>query len=134
MMKNSASELYCASGYDRVAYQHAFGYIRQLAVLLRAGMKSKTKVGLLSHDSYVTSCLTLPLKEAYKQVYNWQYVHSIDFWCLVLARACSEEAAQAAGRESELRSLIYPLVQVSIGTIQSVSLYGSYMKPKCTFC
>lgn len=107
MMKNSASELYCASGYDKVAYQHAFGYIRQLAILLRAGMKSKTK-------------------EAHKQVYNWQYVHSIDFWCLVLARACSEEAEQAAGRENELRSLIYPLVQVSIGAIQLISAGRSY--------
>lgn len=48
-------------------------------------------------------------------MYNWQYVHCIDFWALVLGRACDRQVEGERGRESELRPLIYPLVQVSLG-------------------
>jgi nucleolar complex protein 2 len=89
------------------AYQHAFGYIRQLAIHLRNSMKTQTK-------------------DAYRQVYNWQFVHSVDFWALVLARACSTEAQAGRGEESELKSLIYPLVQVSLGAIKLISNARSY--------
>lgn len=41
-MKNSASEIFCLN--HRAAYQHAFGFIRQLAIHLRNSMKLKTKV------------------------------------------------------------------------------------------
>jgi len=41
-MKNSASEVFCMD--HAAAYQHAFGYIRQLAIHLRNSMKVKTKV------------------------------------------------------------------------------------------
>ena len=41
-MKNSASEIFCLN--PEAAYQHAFGFIRQLAIHLRNGMKMKTKV------------------------------------------------------------------------------------------
>ncbi|KAI6046626.1 Noc2-domain-containing protein [Pisolithus marmoratus] len=105
LMKNSASELFCMD--HAAAYQHAFGYIRQLAVHLRNSMKAKTK-------------------DAYKLVYNWQYVHSIDFWALVLARACSLETQVERGQESELKPLIYPLVQVSLGAIKLVSNTRSF--------
>lgn len=105
LMKNSASELFCMN--HATAYQHAFGYIRQLAVHLRNSMKTKTK-------------------EAYKLVYNWQYVHSVDFWSLVLARACSSETQAERGQESELKPLIYPLVQVSLGAIKLVSNARSF--------
>ena len=83
------------------AYQHAFSYIRQLAVHLRNSMKVKSK-------------------EAYKQVYNWQYVHCVDFWSLVLAKSCDPVAEATRGQESELRPLIYPLTQVSLGAIKYV--------------
>jgi len=53
-------------------------------------------------------------------VYNWQFVHSIDFWCLILAKACSKEAELQAGKVSEMKLLIYPLVQVALGAIKSV--------------
>ncbi|KAJ3500788.1 hypothetical protein NLJ89_g9637 [Agrocybe chaxingu] len=99
LMKNSASDVFCID--HATAYQHAFGYIRQLAIHLRNSMKIKTK-------------------EAYKQVYNWQFVHCVDFWCIVLARACDVEAEAASGKESELRPLIYPLVQVALGAIKLV--------------
>ena len=41
-MKNSASEIYVMD--HAMAYQHAFGYIRQLAVHLRNSMRVKSKV------------------------------------------------------------------------------------------
>ncbi|TFY62316.1 hypothetical protein EVJ58_g3941 [Rhodofomes roseus] len=100
LMKNSASELYCMD--HAAAYQHAFGYIRQLAIHLRNSMKVKSK-------------------EAYKQVYNWQYVHCVDFWTLVLARACDKQAqVERGGNDSELKALIYPLVQVSLGAMKVI--------------
>ncbi|KAF8797686.1 Noc2-domain-containing protein [Phlegmacium glaucopus] len=105
LMKNSASDIFCVN--HATAYQHAFGYIRQLAIHLRNSMKVKTK-------------------EAYKQVYNWQYAHCIDFWCIVLGRACDTKAEAETGKESELKPLIYPLVQVCLGSIKLVSSSRSY--------
>ncbi|RDX44080.1 Noc2-domain-containing protein [Lentinus brumalis] len=100
LMKNSASELFCAD--HSASYQHAFGYIRQLAIHLRNSMKTKTK-------------------EAYKLVYNWQYVHCVDFWAIVLARACSKETLlERGGKESELKALVYPLVQVALGAVRLI--------------
>jgi len=103
-MKNSASEIFCID--HSTAYQHSFGYIRQLAIHLRNSMKMKTK-------------------EAYKQVYNWQFVHCIDFWAIVLARAC-DVRAQENGQESDLKPLIYPLVQVCLGAIRLIPTSRSY--------
>ncbi|KAI0695318.1 Noc2-domain-containing protein [Cytidiella melzeri] len=105
LMKNSASELYTIS--HAMAYQHAFGYVRQLAILLRNSLKVKSK-------------------ESYKQVYNWQYVHCIDFWAIVLARACDRQTEAGRGGESDLRPLIYPLVQVALGAIKLISNARSY--------
>ncbi|KAJ7875397.1 Noc2-domain-containing protein [Mycena olivaceomarginata] len=105
LMKNSASEVFSLD--PAVAYQHAFGYIRQLAIHLRNSMKVKTK-------------------EAYKQVYNWQYIHCIDFWSIVLARACDAATESETGKESELEPLIYPLVQVSLGAIKLIPNSRSY--------
>ncbi|OJT12355.1 Nucleolar complex protein 2 [Trametes pubescens] len=106
LMKNSASELYCTD--HSASYQHAFGYIRQLAIHLRNSMKTKTK-------------------EAYKQVYNWQYVHCVDFWALVIARACDKQTLiERGGQESELRALIYPLVQVALGSAKLISNARSF--------
>ncbi|KAI0789169.1 Noc2-domain-containing protein [Abortiporus biennis] len=106
LMKNTASELYTMD--HAAAYQHAFGYIRQLAIHLRNSMRMKTK-------------------EGYKQVYNWQYVHCVDFWSIVLARACDRNAViERGGEESELRALVYPLVQVTIGAIKLIPNARSY--------
>ncbi|KAF9649558.1 Noc2-domain-containing protein [Thelephora ganbajun] len=106
LMKNSASEIYIAD--HGTAYQHAFKYIRQLAILLRQSIKIQTK-------------------DAYKQVYNWQYVHCVDFWSLVLARACGTEAkAERGGEASELAPLVYPLVQVTTGAVKLISNSRSY--------
>ncbi|KAG8959627.1 Nucleolar Complex 2 protein [Tulasnella sp. 419] len=97
LMKNSASDIYCID--QAMSYQHGFGYIRQLAVHLRNSMKLKST-------------------EAYRQVYNWQFVHSVDFWSLVLAKACTQELHNTD--ESELRPLIYPLVQITVGAVRLI--------------
>ncbi|TIC20401.1 Noc2-domain-containing protein [Wallemia mellicola] len=94
LIKNTAAELYNMD--HGASYQQAFGYIRQLAILLRGAMKTKSK-------------------ESFRQVYNWQYVHCVDFWSLVLSWANDKSAP-----ESELQALIYPLVQVSLGAIRLV--------------
>ncbi|KAK3672798.1 Nucleolar Complex 2 protein [Recurvomyces mirabilis] len=95
LMKNSGAELWglCPPG-DGVAYTTAFSFIRQLAVHLRTSITNNSN-------------------ESYKVIYNWQYIHSLDFWSRVL----SSHAVEAA---SPLRPLIYPLVQVTLGALRLI--------------
>ncbi|ORX47242.1 Noc2-domain-containing protein [Hesseltinella vesiculosa] len=96
LMRNLAVDLY---GLDQVtSYQQAFVYIRQLAVHLRGAMQTRSE-------------------ETYKAVYNWQYVHCIDFWANVLATYCQPTQGED---ESPLTSLIYPLSQVALGAIRLI--------------
>lgn len=53
-MKNSASELYTID--HAPAYQHAFGYVRQLAILLRNSLKVKSKVRRISLAIRLSTC------------------------------------------------------------------------------
>jgi nucleolar complex protein 2 len=99
LMKNSAAELW---GIDQnVGYTTGFTFIRQLAIHLR-------------------SSLTNNQTESYKTVYNWQYVHSLDFWSCVLSEHCSPVKEAESGKESELRALIYPTVQVTLGAMRLI--------------
>ncbi|TNY21295.1 Noc2p family-domain-containing protein [Rhodotorula diobovata] len=102
LMKNSASELFLLPGKQEgeLAYQLAFGYIRSLAILLRKGVKDASK-------------------EAFKSVYNWQFVHAVDFWSLVLSASCDKQRVAEQG-ESPLQPLLYPLIQVALGAIRLV--------------
>lgn len=88
-MKNSLVELYQLDG--QLAYQHAFIFIRQLAIQLR--------------NSYI-----LKQKAVVKTVYNWQFVHSILLWTQLI---CSTHVSS-----STLDPLISPLVMVTNGTIR----------------
>ena len=99
LMKNSAAELW---GIDQaVGYTTGFTFIRQLAIHLR-------------------SSITNNQKESYKTVYNWQYVHSLDFWSCVLSEHCSPVKEAENGKESQLRPLIYPTVQVTLGAMRLI--------------
>jgi nucleolar complex protein 2 len=99
LMKNSAAELW---GIDQeVGYATGFTFIRQLAIHLR-------------------SSITNNQKESYKTVYNWQYVHSLYFWSCVLSEHCSPLKEAESGRESQLRLLIYPTVQVTLGAVRLI--------------
>ncbi|KAJ4988842.1 ribosome assembly protein [Stagonosporopsis vannaccii] len=99
LMKNTASELW---GIDpTVGYTTGFGFIRQLAVHLRSSITNKTK-------------------DSYKTVYNWQYVHSLDFWSRVIAAHCESLREAESGKPSPLRPLIYPVVQVTLGAMRLI--------------
>ncbi|KAA1104069.1 Nucleolar Complex 2 protein [Puccinia graminis f. sp. tritici] len=99
LMKNSASGLYLIN--TETSYPIVFSYIRQLAIHLRNSMKLKTK-------------------EGFQAVYNWQYIHSLDFWSLVLSSACEKNSNGSRSEPSALQPLIYPLVQITIGVIKLI--------------
>ena len=99
LMKNSAAELW---GIDQsVGYTTGFTFIRQLAIHLRGSITNNQK-------------------ESYKTVYNWQYVHSLDFWSCVLSEHCSPVKEAESGKESQIRPLIYPTVQVTLGAMRLI--------------
>lgn len=103
--KNSAAELFAID--EMLSYQVGFEYIRQLAIHLRNTINATTKKTSKSNPA-----------EAYKIVYNWQFCHSLDFWSRVLSFSCNPEKEQ--GHNSPLRELIFPLVQVTIGTTRLI--------------
>ncbi|KAI1835407.1 hypothetical protein DTO006G1_8865 [Penicillium roqueforti] len=99
LMKNSAAEIW---GIDQnVSYTAGFSFIRQLAMHLRKS---------ITHTS----------KESYKTIYNWQYVHSLDFWSRVLSQHCDGLVEAQIGKQSALRPLIYPVVQITLGAMRLI--------------
>jgi len=91
-MKRSLVEM---MGLDHsLAYYQAFVYIRQLAIHLRNAITCSDK------------------KESLLAVYNWQFIHSLELWAALVGHA--------GGSSEALQPLIYPLVQVVIGTAKLV--------------
>ena len=95
-MANCVVELY---GLDfNSSYQHAFIYIRQLAIHLRHAVTTKTK-------------------EAQATTYNWQFIMCLRVWASILALYCEKTRELETG-QSPLHPLIYPLTQVILGTLR----------------
>ncbi|MCJ1273134.1 Nucleolar Complex 2 protein [Puttea exsequens] len=101
LMKNSAAELWNID--PSIGYTTGFTYIRQLAVHLRKS-------------------ITHPTKDSYKELYNWQYTHSLDFWSRVLSNHCSPTTNPTlkTPSASPLHPLIYPLVQITLGALRLI--------------
>ncbi|KAF9410996.1 Nucleolar Complex 2 protein [Podila epigama] len=95
LMQNCVAQLY-GMDFDR-SYQHGFVYVRQLAIHLRNAVMVKTK-------------------ESFKAVYNWQYLHCLGLW----AQVVSTHALSSGGQPTSLHTLIYPLVQVSLGALRLI--------------
>jgi nucleolar complex protein 2 len=93
-MGNCLVELYSLDFHS--SYQHAFVYIRQLALLLRNAMHKKTPDSL-------------------QQVFCWQFIHCLKLWVAVLS-ACAPTPDGAL-----MQSLVYPLTEIILGTARFVS-------------
>ena len=94
-----------------MSYPQAFTSIRNLAVHLRSVVRSSTSQPSTAASANGASKAT-DSQEAFRKVYNWQFVHALDFWCIVLGGAASWELEREKG-ESPLKALIYPLVQIA---------------------
>lgn len=75
-----------------VSYQHAFLYIRQLAIHLR-------------------NAVILKKKDSFQAVYNWQFINSLRLWGDLLG---------ASANKPQLQPLVYPLVTIATGVIRLI--------------
>lgn len=82
------------------SYQHAFVYIRQLALLLR---KAKTE----------------PTSDSIRAVYCWQYIHCCKLWVAVLA-----------ANPDDLNQLFYPITELLFGVIRLVPEHVKFLPLK----
>lgn len=94
--KNSAAELFALN--PSLGYTIGFEFIRQLAIHLRGSVNN-------------------PTKDSYKAIYNWKFCHGLDFWSRVIS---AQKDIADEQTESPLKQLIFPLVQVTIGTIRLI--------------
>ncbi|CAG9467298.1 unnamed protein product [Pedinophyceae sp. YPF-701] len=71
----------------QTAYAFGYNYIRQLAQRLRTSLTARTK-------------------DAYLDVYNWQFMNCVELWARVVA---------AHADKTEMRHLIYPVTEILFG-------------------
>jgi len=111
------SKLYALDPYT--GYRYAFVYIRQLAIHLRNALiskktpmneKKKGKKGNKEKGTKKKSGNDRKGEGPLAEVYNWQFVNGLRVWSLLLSES-------AKGEESEMRPLVYPFIQVSLGVI-----------------
>ena len=94
-MGNSVVELYSLDLHS--SYQHAFVYIRQLALHLRSAIQKTAS-------------------DAMQQIFRWQYMHCLKLWVAVLSNAVSQQDDDDDGGSGQImRSLIYPLSEIIYG-------------------
>ncbi|KAI7735558.1 hypothetical protein M8C21_004747 [Ambrosia artemisiifolia] len=74
------------------AYQHAFVFIRQLAMILR--------------EAYATK-----RKEIFRKVYEWKYMNCLQLWTGAIC---------TYGSEADFKPLAYPLTQIISGVVRLV--------------
>ncbi|XP_012082207.2 nucleolar complex protein 2 homolog [Jatropha curcas] len=74
------------------AYQHAFVFIRQQAMILRDAITMKTK-------------------ESFRKVYEWKFINCLELWTGAIC---------AYSSEADLRPLAYPLSQIISGVARLV--------------
>ncbi|KAF3452608.1 hypothetical protein FNV43_RR03041 [Rhamnella rubrinervis] len=74
------------------AYQHAFVFIRQLAMILRDALNTRTK-------------------EAFRKVYEWKFMNCLELWTGAIC---------AFALEDDFRPLAYPLTQIITGAARLV--------------
>lgn len=73
------------------SYTTAFSYLREMSISLRAVLTAKDG------------------KEEVERLHNWSYINMLRLWSKVLGRY---------GSEDELRPLVYPYVQISLGVLR----------------
>uniref|UniRef100_A0A0E0R0W1 Nucleolar complex protein 2 homolog n=1 Tax=Oryza rufipogon TaxID=4529 RepID=A0A0E0R0W1_ORYRU len=114
---NCVRELYNVD--PQSAYQHAFVFIRQLAVILRGALTERGPK-LTSFVVPISFCKTSKdkkqkesikptkkrMEKSYQKVYDWQYIFCLELWTSVVCGCSSEE---------DLRPLAYPLTQIIHG-------------------
>ncbi|KAL6493892.1 Nucleolar Complex 2 protein [Orobanche gracilis] len=98
------------------AYQHAFIYIRQLAMILKqtlsCSMKKKPQnkgsdePSGSKKDKGKEAPSNSKKKETFRKVYQWKYINSLELWTGVVCAYSSED---------DLKPLAYPLTQIITG-------------------
>ncbi|CCH61467.1 hypothetical protein TBLA_0E04120 [Henningerozyma blattae CBS 6284] len=92
---------------ESIGYQLGFEYLRQLAIHIKSTMDSNNNLGKTTSSN----------SNSFLMIYNWQFVHALDFWSRVLIKA---QTTLNKPKTSPLRQLFKPLIQVSIGVIKLV--------------
>lgn len=132
-MSNCVVELYSIDPV--LSYQHAFVYIRQLAIHLRNALS--TQQAAKEAKSGQAKSKKPPVKgkgkkskdgneTGLKSVYNWQFINCLRVWTRVLSSPLASNPIVSstglnAGQSSVLRPLIYPFVQVAIGVLNLIN-------------